>query len=1325
MMKRIGILMGLMLVTLSICAQNYYYYHNSKVYFNQNDYVRNICIDTATQYQQRKILIDSLYKYSRGIDTFSNFSYRFYVDSTKLSRFNSVITQNFSLIKLDAPELTFGNSIFWSDRQILLKLKSNIPIKPILDSIGVQYTSFWREEYNPLRYNIALRVDSAVLYAQKLYESGKFIFAEPDFYCIADICGLEDNPMFARQWSVHSDSVSINVLPVWNTTSGKGTKVAVIDVGVQLEHEDLVDNLETGYDAVYEEFEELFAVEGAPESVLDNHGTKCAGIIAAANNHSGCVGVAFDAHIIPIRTAYFRSYYSSRQQNPPPPPPVLTVELVFKNSWLISALNEACYNKKADVISFSMSKALPCEPIEHAISEICQYGRSGRGIVMAVSAGNVEYEEPSIADTLFYIAKHSDVISVGSVAPCGERVKYDSTCSFPSSYNSCYGDSLDLVAPGLLIPTTSYRDELVYNAYDTAFAGTSSAAPHVAGVAALVLSVNPCLTREEVTYILESTCTKVRPDLYNYGNNSNHPNGTWNNEVGHGLVNAYQAVLLAQQMGGYVFRNQTEIQSNTLWDTASLINADLIIDSLATLTITDTLYVAGGSRIIVRPGGKLIVNGGTITNACDGEMWQGIIVEGNANIRQAALAQGSVILNNATIENARDAISTRDADNANSEEHTGGIIQATNTLFRNNCRSVEFLKYENHTIGGAVTDNASYFTRCTFTVDNNNLFAQNGTSFNSHVTMWHVRGVKFNGCTFRNETANHNGKAIYSMEAGFTARRVCPQVSNTDPCVCNNYGNDTVTRCTFVGFDTAVHTANNNASYAVTLDNCDFSGNYIGVELAATDNAQVSFCDFDMVHTVNGNVGLDMKNSTGYTVEGNSFHRTNTSTLTSIGICVDNSGTAENVIRLNEFAKLKYGCYAWNCNADVITRPNTGLQYACNDYDSCRYGIFVGNAATIRPVQGSPSVGADNSFYNNIGSGKSISIPSGHPNVKYYYYNSGSHTPVGGFNYTTYYATNANSCASSLCGDIPLYPRGTAALSQYRAMAEEYAAIAEAVRAPSLPTDATDTQDDTDDAALIGRLSDLSAQMGDLARAEIRNLLNDSVPDMGMLKQWYATIVEMLRATSLPMADSTIPVSAYQLAEVYSMEGDMAAAATLLASLPQRFSPDEAARNEYANYMALQQLRETVAGNWYAMTDTDIAAMQRVAEYDNGRAARMAKEILCFFHHICYEDDMALNLGDIGERALLGGRTQDGRTRCVPTDNGLTIYPNPTGSTLPVESTSPIREITVYDLAGRVMMTVDGGDAISVMDVSSLPNGIYLLRAVTDNGVETGRFVKN
>lgn len=77
----------------------------------------------------------------------------------------------------------------------------------------------------------------------------------------------------------------------------------------------------------------------------------------------------------------------------------------------------------------------------------------------------------------------------------------------------------------------------------------------------------------------------------------------------------------------------------------------------------------------------------------------------------------------------------------------------------------------------------------------------------------------------------------------------------------------------------------------------------------------------------------------------------------------------------------------------------------------------------------------------------------------------------------------------------------------------------------------------------------------------------------------------------------------------------------------------------------------------------------------------------------------------------------------------FSIHPNPTTHTLTVETTNPIREITVYDLAGRVMMTADGGannhSPLRIMDVSSLPNGIYLLRAVTDSGVETGRFVKN
>ncbi|MBP5557006.1 MAG: hypothetical protein J6X65_04795, partial [Bacteroidales bacterium] len=129
------------------------------------------------------------------------------------------------------------------------------------------------------------------------------------------------------------------------------------------------------------------------------------------------------------------------------------------------------------------------------------------------------------------------------------------------------------------------------------------------------------------------------------------------------------------------------------------IAAEIVVDSLSTLYVYDTARLRREARIIVRPGGKLVVNGGTLTNACDGEMWQGIFVEGNTNLRQGALAQGSVILTNATIENSRDAICTRKAGSDPYIEHAGGIIQATNTLFRNNRRSVEFLRYENHTTG--------------------------------------------------------------------------------------------------------------------------------------------------------------------------------------------------------------------------------------------------------------------------------------------------------------------------------------------------------------------------------------------------------------------------------------------------------------------------------------------------------------------------------------------------------------------------------------------------------------------------------------------------
>ena len=76
--------------------------------------------------------------------------------------------------------------------------------------------------------------------------------------------------------------------------------------------------------------------------------------------------------------------------------------------------------------------------------------------------------------------------------------------------------------------------------------------------------------------------------------------------------------------------------------------------------------------------------------------------------------------------------------------------------------------------------------------------------------------------------------------------------------------------------------------------------------------------------------------------------------------------------------------------------------------------------------------------------------------------------------------------------------------------------------------------------------------------------------------------------------------------------------------------------------------------------------------------------------------------------------------------DGLVIYPNPTSGALTVESASPIREITVYDLSGRVVVAAQNfAPQQYAINVSSLHSGIYLLKAVTDSGVQTARFVKN
>ncbi|MBQ4434435.1 MAG: T9SS type A sorting domain-containing protein, partial [Bacteroidales bacterium] len=467
--------------------------------------------------------------------------------------------------------------------------------------------------------------------------------------------------------------------------------------------------------------------------------------------------------------------------------------------------------------------------------------------------------------------------------------------------------------------------------------------------------------------------------------------------------------------------------------------------------------------------------------------------------------------------------------------------------------------------------------------------------------------------------------------------------------------------------------------------------------------------------------------------EDNDFVRMLTTQDTIYGIICDNTGNAENFIRRNDFSNLFYGCYSLKNNGPIANRSR-GLQFNCNSYTANTYDIYVPANSTIRNVQGSSNKGADNDFSNTLT--RSLTIPMTMNTLSYYYSSGNSHIPVGTSNYTGYGTATANPCASTLCGlQNPGFPPG---IIRYASLSEEYELLSDKFERRSYAEVLSDRENhpesEVQDAmAAESRLDALSVEMAELSNRGIKAVIQDSVMDFSQLKDWLG-LVNTLSAK-------------YLLVETHYLTGDYAAANRLLSALPDMFDMSEGEQEEYGNYRAFHALRNTLAGdpvlsggasvrrNWAELSELELAELQRIAESTSGRTATMAQGILCFFYHICYEDDMALNLGDIGKRSL-GGDAQDRRTRCVPTDNGLAIYPNPADGTLTVESASPIREITVYDLSGRVMMTAGGNGTASVetthalslrqdINVSSLPAGIYLLRVVTEKGVETGRFVKN
>jgi subtilisin family serine protease len=342
-------------------------------------------------------------------------------------------------------------------------------------------------------------------------------FAEPLFYWNAGLYTPND-PYYPEQWDMENTAsnegtpdADIDANEAWDITRGDpAVTIAIVDEGVDVDHEDLAGNMLPGFDST-----DQAPPEGQPGNADcgDGHGTSCAGIAAAVgDNGIGTSGVAPECKILPVRIARGSVWTT--------------------NEWSSNGLIWA-YQNGADVLSNSWGGGAPNELVSGAIEDATSLGRNGLGSVVCFATGNSD-------GPVFFPAFHQEVVAVGATSPCDER-KSPTSCDGENFWGSCYGVPLDVVVPGVKIRTSDIMGSCGYTSgnYITSFNGTSSACPHAAGVAALVISANPNLTADQVQKILELTAEDE------VGRASEDKPG-WDKYMGWGRLNARAAVELAQ-----------------------------------------------------------------------------------------------------------------------------------------------------------------------------------------------------------------------------------------------------------------------------------------------------------------------------------------------------------------------------------------------------------------------------------------------------------------------------------------------------------------------------------------------------------------------------------------------------------------------------------------------------------------------------------------------------------------------------------------------------------------------------------------------------------